>query len=96
MAFSDKLNQGISAEIQIMLKHIEEKHVLINEYISLRKRIKAKSALVEKEQAEMKQMLKEFEKKHQAGGRPDLPPRRNQLPSHRWPGDLWSGRLGSG
>ena len=53
------------------MKHVAEKHgTRTDEYISLHHRIKAKSLRVKQEQAEMKQLLKEFEKKHQAGGRP--------------------------
>ena len=53
------------------MKALEEKQdLLIDDYITLRKTIKAKSARVEKEQTEMEHLIREFEKKHRAGGRP--------------------------
>ena len=44
--------------------------MLTDEYISLYHRIKAKSAIVRQEQADMENLLKEFEQKHKSGGRP--------------------------
>ena len=47
----------------------EDKGVLIEDYIELRKRFKAKSARVEREQTEMSTLFRDFVKKHEAAGR---------------------------
>ena len=71
IAFSNKLTQAMIEEIEQMKKGFEEKQgMLTDEYISVYHTIKAKSALVKKEQADMEVLLKEFEQKHKASGRP--------------------------
>ena len=70
LKFSDEFQQAALEEMKNMMSFAEKQGVFIEAYISLCHRIKAKSARVKQEQAEMEDMLKEFEKEHQAGGRP--------------------------
>ena len=71
--FSAEFNQNAIKEIQNMMKDFEEHQSMrADEYISLHQRIKAKIAKVQKEKAEMENMLKDFEQKLKNGGRPVL------------------------
>ena len=66
---SKKLHQAIIEEIAQMEKDLEGKQGLPEEYVELLHLIKAKSAKVKLEQAEMVKIFKAFVKKHEADGR---------------------------
>ena len=63
------LHQAIIEEIAQMEKDLEGKQGLPEEYVELLHLIKAKSAKVKLEQAEMVKFFKAFVKKHEADGR---------------------------
>ena len=68
---SDKFSQAMIEEIEKMMRDLEQKQGLLTEdYMELYHRIKAKTATVEREQAEMVSIFSDFVKKHEAGGRP--------------------------
>ena len=67
LKFSEEFQQAALEEMKNMMSFAEKQGVFVEAYIELHHKLKAKSNRIKHEQAEMEDMLKDFEKEHQAG-----------------------------